>query len=118
MTYQEAIKLIDEFSSVYKGRQISRETLSECISKETLIEYRKVVCQALEKQICKKPITKNIVCGDMNYKRFYCPNCKKLIVTKVSDDFDEELIDENGFAIEEPHKYCDDCGKALDWGDI
>lgn len=63
----------------------------------------------------KKPITKNVVCGDVNYKRFYCPHCKKLIVTKVNDDFNENFIGENGFVIEELQCYCDNCGQHLDW---
>lgn len=61
--------------------------------------------------IPKKAITKNIVCGDMNYKRFYCPHCKKLIVTKVNEDF----IGENGFVIKELQSYCGNCGQHLDW---
>lgn len=67
--------------------------------------------------IPKKTITKNIVCGDMNYKRFYCPNCKKLIVTKVSDNFNEDFIGENGFVIKELQSYCGNCGQHLDWND-
>lgn len=63
----------------------------------------------------KKPITKNVVCGDVNYKRFYCPHCKKLIVTKVNDDFNENFIGKNGFVIEELQCYCDNCGQHLDW---
>lgn len=56
------------------------------------VEEMEITIKALEKQIPKKFITKNIVCGDMNYKRFYCPNCKKLIITKVNDDFNEDFI--------------------------
>lgn len=54
----------------------------------------------------------------MNHKRCYCPNCKKLIITKVSDYFNEEFLNENGFATKELQNYCDNCGQAFDWSDI
>lgn len=53
----------------------------------------------------------------MNYKRFYCPNCKKLIVTKVNDNFNEDFIGENGFVIKELQSYCGNCGQYLDCND-
>lgn len=49
MTYQEANALVDDFSFVYKGKSISKETLIEC---------REIIHKALEKQIPKKPILK------------------------------------------------------------
>lgn len=99
MTYQEANALVDDFSSVYKGEQLSRETLGECISRETLVEYKEVVCKALEKQIPKKPL--NQKCGIFDFN-LICPECKNRIVNVWSKR-------------EYKPNYCHYCGQALDW---
>ena len=104
MTNYEAIKLIDGFFSVYKGGQISRETLNECISRETLIEYKEVAYKALEKQIPKKPdligdgYDDN---GNLIYDTWICPCCE----TQYELDYDD-------------YKFCPKCGQAIGWNEV
>lgn len=89
MTYQEANALVDDFSFVYKGKSISKEALIEC---------REVIHKALEKQIPKKPIGKEVIGVSMTgykYKGGQCPKC----MSTVSGD------------------YCPNCGQALDWSE-
>ena len=87
MTYQEANALVDDFSFVYKGKSISKEALIEC---------REVIHKALEKQIPKKP---DEVYDEYDY--FVCPCCKESIYSSTGDVTD--------------HKFCLECGQALDW---
>lgn len=75
----------------------------------TTQEDLKIIKEALEKQIPKKPLTRNVV----NYKRFFCPNCKKFIITKVNDDSNEVFIELNGSITKEVPKYCDNCGQQI-----
>lgn len=91
MTYQEANALVDDFSFVYKG---------ESISKEMLIECREVIHKALEKQIPKKPIEKEVIGASMTgYKyRGQCPKCSSTVSQYIGN-------------------YCHNCGQALDWSE-
>lgn len=73
-------------------------------------EALNMVRNAVEKQIPKKPLTRNVA----NYKRFFCPNCKKFIITKVNDDSNEVFIEGNGSITKEVQKYCGNCGQHLD----
>ncbi len=57
---------------------------------------------ALEKQIPKKPKSYLV---NMKHIDFLCPNCKKRIISKVDGEW---LAGKN-------QKFCDECGKALDW---
>ena len=59
-----------------------------------------VACEAIEKQIPKKPI----VIDFTNLPA--CPNCKQLF------DADEEYYLENG-----EWRYCGKCGQKMDWSD-
>lgn len=89
MTEQEANALVDDFSFVYNGKSISKEALIEC---------RKVIHKALEKQIPKKPILDTIFPSGIKWWR--CTGCNKILVGCIGG---------------RPKKYCDDCGQALDW---
>ena len=55
-----------------------------------------VACEALEKQIPKKPI--EIITGDNEFICMICPSCQQ-----VSVEFNDT--------------YCAVCGQKLDWGD-
>ncbi len=95
MTYLEANALVDDFSFVYKGKSIPKEALIEC---------RKVIHKALEKQIPKKP--KNYLVN-MKHIDFLCPNCKKKIISKVDGEW----------VAGKKQQHCDNCGQALDWSE-
>mgnify|MGYP000593251972 CR=1 FL=1 len=92
MTYQEANALVDDFSFVYKGKSISKETLIEC---------REIIHKALEKQIPKKPILKE-------YGFFgpypFCSWCDNALINTRNDSWHKE-------------KFCPNCGQALDWSE-
>ena len=60
---------------------------------------------ALEKQIPKKPKSYLV---NMKLIDFLCPNCKKRIISKVDGEW---LAGKN-------QKFCDECGKALDWSNF
>ena len=69
------------------------------------LEHEKFVLNALEKQIPKKPITRNkLVKTERGYalldenEQEYCPVC-------------------NYFVQPPCEKYCSHCGQALDWGE-
>lgn len=91
MTYQEANALVDDFSFVYKGKSISKETLIEC---------REVIHKALEKQTPKKP--------KVNYPALFCPCCKSYMIARL----------DGYFIVETKQKYCHECGQAIDWSDL
>ena len=61
----------------------------------TVEEYR-MVMEALEKQIPKKPTNKSL---EFDGKYGYCPCCNRI------------LADHSNF------RRCPDCGQALDWSD-
>lgn len=89
MTYQEANTLVDDFSFVYKGKSIPKEALIEC---------REVIHKALEKQIPKKPIEKEVIGVSMAGYRYKgrCPECSSKVLQSLGN-------------------YCSKCGQALDW---
>lgn len=97
MTYQEVNACVDDFSFVYKGKSISKEVLIEC---------REVIHKALEKQIPKKPIV-NSCCRYVDYQDFFCPYCKKRIISRLDGDFVDG----------KKQQHCDNCGQALDWSE-
>ena len=92
MTYQEANALVDDFSFVYKGKSISKEVLIEC---------REVIHKALEKQIPKKPVEKQIIGVSLTGYKYkgQCPRCS----ISVWND---------------KNNYCHNCGQALGWNDL
>lgn len=91
MTYQEANALVDDFSFVYKGKPISKEVLIEC---------REVIHKALEKQIPKKPIEKEVIGVSVTGYKYkgQCPKCSSTVLQYTGD-------------------FCPKCGKALDWNE-
>lgn len=98
MTNYEANALVDDFSFVYKGKSIPKETLIEC---------REVIHNALEKQIPKKPIVKSYICHYVNYQDFLCPYCRNHIISKV----------DGNFIAGKQQQYCDKCGQKIDWSE-
>ncbi len=94
MTYQEANALVDDLSFVYKGKSISKEALIEC---------REIIHKALEKQIPKKPIEKDI--GKLKISdTAFCPICDNPVIKDETDNYEQA--------------YCCYCGQALDWSDF
>ncbi len=69
---------------------------------------RKVIHRALEKQMPKKPIIDNRNFHYVDYKDYLCPRCKKRIITKIDGDF---IAGRKSY-------YCDNCGQAIDWGEV
>lgn len=92
MTYQEANTLVDDFSFVYKGKSIPKETLIEC---------REVIHKALEKQIPKKLKGKEV--GRFGLA-LLCPNCGNEIAMIWDSVMKKGKYKQN---------YCDNCGQAL-----
>lgn len=82
MTVEETITLVKEC-----GFNVETTKHSEC---------EKVVLNALEKQIPKKPLD---IEGDYTALYGSCPNCKNIVCDN------------------EDYKFCNECGQALDWGD-
>lgn len=101
MTYQEANALVDDFSFVYKGKSIPKEALIEC---------REIIHNALEKQIPRKFEVIENIDNTPGMQECYCPNCGKFVVTLL---YGCEVF-ENSYK----QKYCDNCGQALDFGDL
>lgn len=97
MTYQEANALVDDFSFVYNGKSISKEALIEC---------REVIHKALEKQIPKK--MKNIKVGQFGLV-LLCPSCENEMAMIYNSVWQKGKYKQ---------KYCENCGQALDFGDL
>lgn len=89
---QEANALVDDFSFVYKGKSISKEVLIEC---------REVIHKALEKQIPKKPLEKEVIGVSMTGYKYkgHCPKCSAAVSQYTGN-------------------YCPNCGQAIDWGEV
>lgn len=68
----------------------------------TTQEELHTIKEALEKQIPKKPLKQEFDFFDF---RFICPKCKQPIARYFNRK-------------EYKPRYCDNCGKALDWSDI
>lgn len=64
--------------------------------------------EALEKQMPKRLIIDNRNIHCVNYKIYMCPCCKEQIIKKIDGDF---------FIGKRPY-HCDNCGQALDFGDL
>lgn len=77
MTYEEALKFEKTALSFHKVQK-----------QHLLVELKRVIIRAIEKQIRKKPIG------------VYCPVCKNDCDTDVDTPFPN---------------YCPNCGQALDW---
>lgn len=97
MTYQEANALVDDFSFVYNGKSISKEALIEC---------REVIHKALEKQIPKK--LKATKVGQFGLV-LLCPSCENEMAMIYNSVWQKGKYKQ---------KYCDNCGQALDFGDL
>ena len=92
---------IDRLPSHY-DTEIAEQVYSDTAKFNELLELNKIVSEALEKQIPKKPVlekTKGIVGIDM----WHCPVC------------DEEIISDWNRDIANP--YCHLCGQRLNWRD-
>ena len=99
MKFEEAIKLLHpdttaeviaeiEYKHGFRGKQLAINKINEaCV----------IACEAMEKQIPKKPIGKHT-----NYK---CPVCDRRVRSgKGSSSFGVDF-------------FCQRCGQALDWSD-
>jgi hypothetical protein len=87
MTYQKAISAIMDACNWNGSGQYTSDELTEA---------KRIVCEATEKQIPKKPIDKTL-----EYDGYYgrCPDCKRVIYDYRN------------------RKRCHNCGQALDWSD-
>lgn len=74
---------------------------TNALVKEALIECREVIYKALEKQIPKKPIGKEVIgVSTTGYKyKGQCPKCVSTVL-QYKDN------------------YCPNCGQALDWSKV
>lgn len=88
MTYEEALNMVQDAEIRYYG---------EMTIADEIIELKNKCCEALEKQIPKKPIDKQIV-NDGYAWQYICPCCD---IRQVSTE----------------KSHCGDCGQALDWSD-
>ena len=89
MTYEEAIREIQEEGMTLKSMELAIEALNKQIPKAVRIEGIAKV-KALD-------IEYNEI---HTYKCIRCPSCEKWIVVNVS------------------HKYCEYCGQKIDWSEI
>ena len=71
----------------------------DLLSKEQY-EFHKVLLEALEKQIPKKPI-------DYHYPWAICPTC--------GGSVDCENV--KGYILDKEHSHCEHCGQTIDWSD-
>lgn len=71
------------------------------IFSEPVTTYAQLAIEALEKQIPKKVTSKYCPNKAFFLGEKYCPSCHKFI----------------GFPHTTHHKYCPDCGQALDWSE-
>ena len=79
---------------------------------EPVNEACRMGMKALEKQVAKKPKTKIDYDGTLwgekiVGKYIYCPRCEKHIMSILNDRC----------VAGQKHKYCANCGQALDWSD-
>lgn len=85
MTYKEAIDYIENEIKIDVALCNDNDI-------ENHIECFKIACEALEKQIPKKPLPEEKIYGNG-----ICPSCGAYFLDKST-------------------KYCGNCGQALDWG--
>ena len=96
MTEQEAIECIEDVLSATINYDESLDYQLTSFD----IDWLSKAKETLAKQIPKKPILDTIFPSCIIWWR--CPVCNKIIVSCIAG---------------RPHKYCDDCGQALDWSD-
>ena len=110
MTCQEALKIKQNWTSEQARNDMERLILTGERPADKVVG---LACQALDKQIPKKPIIKY---GDdtitHNLGRlmcFHCPNCGRYIVALYETDV------ENGAGIHNDLKGCSTCLQAIDF---
>lgn len=94
MTYEEALNMMETAEIRYYG---------EMTIADEIIELKNKCCEALEKQIPKKPTVEGDGYDDSGcliYDTWYCPCCDEM----YEIDYDD-------------YSYCPKCGQALDWSD-
>ena len=107
MTYEEAktkFKDIvqsefDRLTSHYDS-EVDDEVFDDTGKVNEILELNKIVREALEKQIPKKPILENTK-GIVGINMWHCPVCKNEIIS----DWNKDIA----------NHYCHHCGQALDW---
>ena len=99
MTYEEAMKILHPNTTLtalaeveYYGGFNGQEAKIKAVEEACLL-----ACEALEKQIPKKPIIRKAEDYFGNVKHTLCPNCQ-----------------ETEFVFTQPC-FCHHCGQALDW---
>lgn len=108
MSFEYAIKLLHpettgaaiaeiEYYHGFSGKKAAIQAISDA---------GELACEAMEKQIPKKPVWKYEPCKYPDrttmVKCLHCPDCGELL------DFHYSI---------HKHPYCWKCGKALDWGE-
>ena len=86
MTPEEAYKILNG-EIIYKGGRTNGKRFA-------MGELNRVINEALEKQIPKKPVIDPVDCAEV------CPNCKS---TGIREDYGA------------PNDYCSECGQAILW---
>lgn len=99
MTNKNAIEIIDNI--LFNKRKKHRLEPEDV---DRLVEAKLII----KKQIPKKPRIERSIYKYVDFEKFLCPYCDKLIFFKLNDDF---------VGIKK-QKNCPECEQALDWSDI
>lgn len=99
MTNKDAIEIID---NILRYERTKHKLDSEDVDR---LEEAKLV---IRKQIPKKPRIERSICKGIDFEKFLCPYCDKLIFFKLDDDF----------AGIKKQKNCPECEQALDWSEV
>jgi hypothetical protein len=102
MTYQKAISAIMDACNWNGSGQYTSDELTEA---------KRIVCEATEKQIPKKPKTLNYGLLIEYGWKYECPNCGCAVGDNKNLDF------AYGEYLNPYDDYCCGCGQALDWSD-
>ncbi len=99
MTNKNAIEIIDNI--------LSNEKIKNRLDSEDIDRLREAKL-VIRKQIPKKPRIERSICKYVDFEKFLCPYCDKLIFFKLNDDF---------VGIKK-QKNCPECEQALDWSEV
>lgn len=102
MTAKEAHTILHPDTSAASIWEIKMDVSDEAAAK-AVEEACVVGCEALEKQIPKKPKKKETT----EKTHYLCPTCGYIPITIYAD----------GYRLGNQPQYCEKCGQALDWSE-
>ena len=88
MRWEQALKIKQNWTSEQARNDLERLIITGERPADKVVG---LACQALDRQIPKKPVTNAVI--------YHCPNCNDVL----------------GDIFKRP--FCDECGQALDWSD-